>query len=715
MAGLQGLQYQYTKSGQLIAERLYELSFILAAPRKTTTNTNGRSQGGAQTTTTTLYEEHTVTNGEAFSSEESWGTATAVDSTHTADLRFSFIIRNTGTEYLRQLKNLAFNIYIGDDPNPICTYYLATGKCGIPGDAVLFENYEPNDSSNSLTTAPIPLTLEQMRSIDLQEPIRIVVEDFSYGSDELFYQDAANGGLLIALEDGNDDGDEVINTYLIPTWGQENVLDVLTRYFPHETDDNGTIIAIWTPEYLNTTPAWCQSPRRPIDYPGNALWCKHALSTADWWNVYTDGLGDGSEGFQDSQAVPGATVLFRFNKDSDLDGFSDRSEARLGTDPNDATSFPQPEVLAGLHSQRSGNKVTSTLSLLNRGIYDAYGMEAVMVAPDDSTTIDNNTVGGSGRVRALNQVIVGSRIVLPTPLPGNWAQADHAVPAAGGYYTGNDDRTYTFTVAGCGAGGCTVGSGTWTLNWSDDAGNNGTLKFDAGYQSPTFLPVGNLGVTLALYSGSVSNGESFTVEARTPRDTFQYTINREPYTEPIVIVSYNDPQGNHRFVLPPQAMTLNMPTDDLNEFAGEMLQDVGVELVTSTPFAAGSNSVDLLVNNPSSKSLVDAHLFLEFINISGTVVSEVPTQVTLPPGPTYTTVSFNSADFAPAFEADEDYIVMAFLTDYEGNILDTAGRPLSSFQADPLPTFALNETDLTWNFGTLAPWPKGRWPNIRSR
>ncbi len=36
--------------------------------------------------------------------------------------------------------------------------------------------------------------------------------------------------------------------------------------------------------------------------------------------------------------------------------------------------------------------------------------------------------------------------------------------------------------------------------------------------------------------------------------------------------------------------------------------------------------------------------------------------------------------FSPTFTLDSDYIVMAFLTDYEGNILDTAGRPLSSWQ-----------------------------------
>ena len=44
---------------------------------------------------------------------------------------------------------------------------------------------------------------------------------------------------------------------------------------------------------------------------------------------------------------------------------------------------------------------------------------------------------------------------------------------------------------------------------------------------------------------------------------------------------------------------------------------------------------------------------------------------------------------------------MAFLTDYQGNIIDTTGRPLSSFQADPLPKLAYDPATLTWNFGTV--------------
>ncbi|MCD6291573.1 MAG: hypothetical protein J7M34_13825, partial [Anaerolineae bacterium] len=416
------------------------------------------------------------------------------------------------------------------------------------------------------------------------------------------------------------------------------------------------------------------------------------------WNIYTNGLGDGSEGFQDTPAASGSVALFRFNKDTDLDGYSDRSEERLGTDPNDPADHPKPELIAGVHSIRAGNHVTATLSLLNTGLYDAYGVEAVMIAPDDSVSITNNTVGGSGRVRAQKQVIVGSRIKLQSPLPDPWTQPGHAVPAVAGYYTGQRDRTYTFTVQCGNPAGCDVGDGSWTLAWDDGVGSSGTLDFGAGYASPTFLDVGALGVKLALYTGKVYDGESFTVEARTPRDTFQYTINREPYTEPIVIVSYNDPQGNHKFVTP---VRLSSPTEDLVPHSGKMIHGgAGVEIVTEGPFTSGQPMETTLVVQAPAR-LVDAHLFLEFIDPNGTVVREEATTVTLEPGPNVVSIPWNSNDFNPAYDPDQDYIVMAFFTDWQGNILDTAGRPLSSFQEDPKPTFAMDEAGTTWDFGNV--------------
>jgi hypothetical protein len=95
-------------------------------------------------------------------------------------------------------------------------------------------------------------------------------------------------------------------------------------------------------------------------------------------------------------------------------------------------------------------------------------------------------------------------------------------------------------------------------------------------------------------------------------------------------------------------------------------------------------------------TLTNAHVFVEFVNISGTVAAEFPTTVTLPAGPSVVTMNWNTSAFSPTFTANEDYIVMAFFTDYQGNILDTGGRPLSSFQADPKPVFAMGTADQTW-------------------
>jgi hypothetical protein len=690
-----GTQYRVDQNSNVVAEPLFQASFAIAHPVPTITTSRGESRGGARTTTHTNYEEHTITNGEAFSSEESWGTATAVNSAHAADLWFTYQVRNDGTEYARQICNLAFNLYIGDDPNPATTYFVAND---VGGDGC-FANFMPGED-HEYTSARIPISLEQMKAIDLGGPVRMVVEDYSYGIDELFYEDAAGAGVLVALEDGIGDGDELIDSYLIPTWGNETAYDVLARYFPHETDADGNLTAIWTPEYRSDTPAWCVEPQVVGGGAQRTLWCKHALSTADWWNIYTSGLGDGTEGFQDTPASPGATALFRFNQDSDLDGYSDRSEDRLGTDKIDPADYPRPELLAGVHSRRTGNQVVATLSLLNSGLYDAYGVEAVMIAPDNTTTITNNTVGGSGRVRAQRDVIVGSRILLPEPLPAAWANTGHARPSVAGYYTGSQDRIYTFTV-NC-TNPCSVGSGTWNLNWNDDTGNSGTLNYSNGYASPTFLNVGTLGLQLALLSGTVNNGESFTVQARTPRDTFQYEILSEPYTPPLVLVSYNDPQGNHRFLVPADAMTLSDPTRDLLPYAGQMLLEPGVEIVTDAAHATGANTTTMLVNNPSGTTIQNAHLFLNFIDVDGNVVLEAPAQATIPPGPSVIPITWSTASFNPAYNPDADYIVMVFWTDYQGNILDTAARPLSSFQEDPDAVLAFDIADLTWDFGTAA-------------
>ena len=690
----QGAQFCYEQGGPVTYQQTYPINYSFPRLMNSNTISSGSSRGGAQTTTTTQYEEQTITTGEAFSSEESWGTATAVDSAHAADLWFSYTVQNTGTDYAREIANLAFNIYLDDAPNPIVTYFVGPDLGADP----VFRNFQPGET-HSYTSRHIPLTLEQMKQIDLGGTIRIELEDFSFGSDELFYNNALAGNLQLAIEDDVEDGDESIDHFLIPAYAGDTVTDILGRYFPHAVDSEGNLVAIWTPEYRQDVPAWCAEPQVVGAGENQIVWCKHALTTADWWNIYTDNLGDGTQPLQETPAVGGATALFRFNADSDLDGYSNRSEVRLNTDPNDANSFPQPELLAGVHSIRNGNNIVATLSLLNTGLYDAYGVEAVMIAPDDSITITNNTVGGSGRVRTGKEVVVGSRILAPVYTTATWLGT--AKPLSAGYFIGIVDKTYAFSVNCSLPAGCQVGSDEFSLTWNDGNGNN-NLVIPATYKSPTLVSVGTDGLKVSMLSGKVFNGNTFTIEARTPRDTFQYTINTEPYTLPVVIVSYNDPQGNHRFVIPAEAMSLTAPTDDLLAYSGEMLDIRGVEIVTDESFSPGANTTSLVVDNPSNEILVDAHLFLEFIDGQGVVVEEVSSTQNMPVGPGVVDINWDTANFDPAYDPEQDYIVMAFWTDYEGNILDAVGRPLSSFQMDPQAQFAMSESDSTWDIGAVS-------------
>ena len=126
------------------------------SPAYTETRTNGHSWGGAQTTTHEVYEEHTISEGQAFTTGQNWSTAWAVDSSHAADLTFEFSVKNTGTEYARELSGIVVNVYIGDDTSPTISYpaweKFPNGK---------LENLfpvGPNTPSGQFSVAPSPRT-----------------------------------------------------------------------------------------------------------------------------------------------------------------------------------------------------------------------------------------------------------------------------------------------------------------------------------------------------------------------------------------------------------------------------------------------------------------------------------------------------------------------------------------------------------------------------
>ena len=133
-----------------------------------------------------------------------------------------------------------------------------------------------------------------------------------------------------------------------------------------------------------------------------------------------------------------------------------------------------------------------------------------------------------------------------------------------------------------------------------------------------------------------------------------------------------------------------------------MLPDPGVEIVTTQRRSAqGANTTDLVVNNPTGRPWPTPTSSWS----SSTSAARSSVRCAAHPYPAAwpdraRPVTWDTADFDPAYDPAQDYIVMAFWTDYQGNILDTAGRPLSSFQADPKPAFAMAAADETWDFGT---------------
>lgn len=693
LKAIQGTQYAYLQAGQAISQRLYEISNILSAPKLTQTNSQGESRGGEQSNSTSEYQELSISNGEAFSSEESWGNATAINSAHTADLWFSYSISNYGTEYAKEVGNLAFNIYLNDDPNPVTTYFVGPD---LGGDGA-FHNFMPGET-HTFTSQRVPLSLEQLRMIDLGGVIRIELEDLSYGADELYYQNAINSNIEIAIEDGTHDGDEDLDRYLIPVYQGDTVTDVIHRFFPTTSDGLGRITALWSPEYRQDTPDWCDEPIVVGLGANRTLWCKHAVSVMDWWNVYLNDMGDGSSDLNETQAVSGGTVLIRINSDSDLDGYSDRSELRFGTDILDVNSYPAPELIAGLHSITTENNVVSTLSFLNTGLSDAYGVEAIMVAPDDSITITNNTVGGSGRVKALSEIVVGSRMLPITLTEVDWAGT--ATPLRSGYYNGIVDKKFTFSIDCSYPAGCEVGTDQFSVSWSDTI-NTGLVEFSDAYQSPSVIDIGVEGIELSFLSGKVYSGDQFSFDVYAPRDTFKYTINSYPYTPPIIIVSYNDPQGNHRFILPEDAMSMESPTTDLMDFSGMMIPMSGVEIISRQEFQTGVNPVHFLLDNPTQSAIQAGKLHMWVVSNDGTIVLKQSSVATQLPGPNIIDLSINTDSFVPAYNPQNSYIVLAHWTDYADNILDETGRHLSNFQTDSTAYITSNMHSLVWDFGSV--------------
>ncbi len=640
---------------------------------ETHTTGEGYSTSHSELRSETSYREITRSETNTLVSSEAWSTATTSDPTDAGQLTFNYNLYNTGSDAAVNLTGIRINVLIGD--LPVITWNAPDRSDVLPGGA-----------KGPFGSDPLTLTLEQLAAIDNGAPIRVVLADYGY-DDNLYDANAWGRSVLFHVDDGPGDGDETVDTYLITTnlVQGETYQDTLTRYFDVTTfqgapgdERNGTITGIRTPEFAGDG-----------EITG---WNDHPVNDHAWWelSISLGGETDGVQHFRDMPAKAKTDVYLRYVLDTDADGFSDRAELDAGSDPNDPDIHPRPLLTVAQHTTVSGTDASVQVTLQNDGNLDASSVELWAIAPDDSITINDNLVGGGGRVRAGRQVVLGARIGRPDLT--EW-QTSTAKPYPDGQYEGTSPKTFKFQALDSG----NVESGTLRVQWSNDGGATWQptpLALGSGYAAWTPLPLSD-GLSVAFSGGYIALNETFTFATALPIDTFAYTINRTQYTAPLIIASYNDPEGNHKFVSDVELADIQA---DLAPYLGEMRYGFQLDVMAPAPFAAGANTAYLVFNNPAAQAITGANLYVEFATPEGTVAREyVLADQTLLPGPNVVELAWDTADFTPAFDPAADYHILVFAADRQGTIFENTVKDLDQVGHDRLPAAVLPQED--WNFG----------------
>ena len=602
-SAINGVSYAINQQGALLSQGLQDVAYAIDEPKETTTNTSGQSQGGAITTTQEQSQANTVSQGTALFTGRQWSQATAVNSDQAASLNFAFTVSNTGADVFNDLNNLTFNIYLGNDTSPIISYpawkQFTNGSLGLqPGASATY--------NTDTGTTNIDLSLDELERVDEGTPVRVVLGNYG-GSDQAVIQNAEGSGVTVQTDDGNTADGGPVHTYVIPSWTSESYQDVLSRFFNVQTDSQKRANSMQIPEYGNN---------------GFSGWEAEPLTNLSWWTVYFSQTGDGGSPLDQTASVPGSSLLIRFDRDSDGDGYSDRLEEEYGTNPFDPASHPNPQILAGTVCNPSGDSlavgttVTCELEMQNTGTFPAFGISATMYAPDASTTITDALVGGNGVVNPGQTVSVGSLIEQPDLT--NWGTgSDAALPFVSGGYSGSGNQTYTFTAPNSE----TVDQSGATLSWSCvitgtstvcPDGGTGSIDIGSSYESPLPLSVSD-GLQVGLQTGTITSGNSFSVQTFAPEDTFSFKVNSTSFTPPVVLVHYSDEQGAHRLITPVSVPSLGTPLSPT--YSGQMLQNAGVHIVTTAQLSSStSNATNVVVDSPSPSPIQNAKVEIDFVS-----------------------------------------------------------------------------------------------------
>ncbi len=200
-------------------------------------------------------------------------------------------------------------------------------------------------------------------------------------------------------------------------------------------------------------------------------------------------------------------------------GFDDPSSASLGT------GTIQISVGSGSAQSITIDNSNNTLTGLKNAINQAkMGITASVISDGSSSNayrllLTSNKTGEANEISVTTNLTGGSA---PDFTNSSFDDVEElgvklgsaaVTLGAGASYSGNQNKVYTFTVAGSGTQ--TIGSGTITINWTDGT-NSGSLDVTAADSEVALTGDGSDGLTLNFGSGTLAAGDEFQVQTFTP-------------------------------------------------------------------------------------------------------------------------------------------------------------------------------------------------------
>lgn len=181
-----------------------------------------------------------------------------------------------------------------------------------------------------------------------------------------------------------------------------------------------------------------------------------------------------------------------------------------------------PAVVDGTLYMRITNTSTNEVERVAISIDGDDTLSAAATAIDAAHAgVSATTLSGDLKLQiSANSGYTFDFIPAPLPEPDSSTFADASAPsvAVSGLFTGSSNTTLTFTVSVSGGGTADVGNDTISIAVSDGSSTIATLDVGSGYVAGSTLNLGN-GILVALDSGTLTDGDTFTVEAYADTDT----------------------------------------------------------------------------------------------------------------------------------------------------------------------------------------------------